>query len=1321
MTTTANLDIRIRAFIDGMNNLSTVVDNIRGVGSASTDAAHGASVMSHKGKELGTQLEAMGEGYSKLTGYIKAAAAAFVGFLAVQGVKELADYAARSETLGITLGVVSKNAGYSKDQIAGYEKGLEKLGITTQAARTSMTAMIQAGLPLGPMTAGATSNVERLARAAQDLAVVTGENSSYTFQRMITNIQQMDTMGLRFMGLNINIQAAQEKFATSINKTTAALTQQQKIQAVNNAVLEEATKLQGAYELSMESVGKKVSSMTRYQEQLSQAIGQHLLPAYGAIVDSATLLLKHLESIAKGMDSSGEASKHFGGVIGQLADTISYVVEGIASFVAANVDILESIGANVVGIITDIVQLAASFFRLSEAGDPLKAVLWGIGFVVAGLRDGFSFLRAGVLIVASAFLGVAGNIAEALAALAGMVPGLGSLSTVLKATAQSLYNTSQASEKLADQIVTDFANGRTATQDFLKGVKTVHLAITDFGKATSFSQVQDEFKKLSKATDDQAISLDDVKEAGARTVKSMIELAQQGKLTDKQILQLVDSAIAAGQELPAGFTSGAEAAKTLKKQLEAARVSLDSLGKATSFKGIEEDIRKLTEAQRLNALTSTEQKVAVDLITASITKFGEAGGAPEEVAKAMNALDGVVTKLQEDWGTSVKNMGIATEELKTGVTKNVIDLSGSLTAMASSALTTSQQFTDAFEKGLDTAKTLLDLNAVGAAVDAIKKRAQELLDLGNLREGTALMGAATQAVKLMGVQFDKAFDTQLKAAKSVEDFTRLHEAVKEYGTRVNLGTEAVKALHAQVDAFSALTPKVAAAYEGLGLKTSAALQLIADTAKKNLEVLQKFGAAGSTLDAAWKTYAEAAIKANNGVADSTLRAQAGMHGFKIEVDAVGQATVQSMKDASLGVRMLESAIPGVTTAYEKLGVKSTEALIQVADEARKNLTLIDASGASLDTQNTAWGKWAKAAIEANNGIIPDIVRAEAAQHNFTVEIGKTGEEFLRMGATAAEALALARSQATAAAQATAGELGSMQSFINGFHANLRDLGGAMGSIINGYHQQFRSMSDAADQFFTKSLGSIGAVGQSIGNYLHDLRRFSEFVTARFKEQEEVSTGLVASLKSHGATVWDIARGWEILGNQAREAGTFSGLLGEQQLLPLRQALADAVARMQQLRETAQSTLASLLDEWDQINNTTSAMEVRHAAARKAEIESQLAVATASKDSVAIAALTQALQLLDKVSAAKVVAAQETDAQAALAKKTAAQYAAEYEATAKINKAAGEYDTSNLKPGTSGAMMKIELSFGKKTSNVFVPAGGEQDLLSMLNAMKASYQ
>ena len=84
--------------------------------------------------------------------------------------KDIVMTAARTETLGVVVQQVGKNAGYTSNEIDKFVAGVKEMGITTGSSRQSITRMIQAKLDLAKAT--------DLARISQHAAVIADINSS---------------------------------------------------------------------------------------------------------------------------------------------------------------------------------------------------------------------------------------------------------------------------------------------------------------------------------------------------------------------------------------------------------------------------------------------------------------------------------------------------------------------------------------------------------------------------------------------------------------------------------------------------------------------------------------------------------------------------------------------------------------------------------------------------------------------------------------------------------------------------------------------------------------------------------------------------------------------------------------------------------------------------------------------------------------------------------------------------------------------------------------------------------------------------------------
>lgn len=102
----------------------------------------------------------------------------------------------------------------------------------------------------------------------------------------------------------------------------------------------------------------------------------------------------------------------------------------------------------------------------------------------------------------------------------------------------------------------------------------------------------------------------------------------------------------------------------------------------------------------------------------------------------------------------------------------------------------------------------------------------------------------------------------------------------------------------------------------------------------------------------------------------------------------------ALKDA------MDAALPGITSVREamlQLGITSDESLKQTAATAKDAYDTLTSSGqASARELAEAFKKSAQAAIEANNGIAPTWVQAQAAVRGYELELDRAGKTTLRL-------------------------------------------------------------------------------------------------------------------------------------------------------------------------------------------------------------------------------------------------------------------------------------------------------------------------------------
>ena len=274
--------------------------------------------------QLKAGAEAPQAALEKLSNTIRTLAGGFILLQGFQLFKGMADSAAEVERLGTVVRMIGANAGYTAKEIDVADKKIQSLGITAAASRASLTEFIKSGLAL--------DGAAKLARASQDLAVISGENSSDTFRELTTAIGEQSIMMLRWRGISVSNEEAQQKFAATQGRSVSSLNDVEKKQALLNLTLERSSSLSGVYEAAMGDVGKQASSLARYQEEAAVSLEQAMMPAYSNVVTELTIFLRNLRTMTDEFNSTTEGAESFGEGVGAVARSIRKGLEAVVSY-----------------------------------------------------------------------------------------------------------------------------------------------------------------------------------------------------------------------------------------------------------------------------------------------------------------------------------------------------------------------------------------------------------------------------------------------------------------------------------------------------------------------------------------------------------------------------------------------------------------------------------------------------------------------------------------------------------------------------------------------------------------------------------------------------------------------------------------------------------------------------------------------------------------------------------------------------------------------------------------------------------------------------
>ena len=320
-----------------MADLATLYIKVdsQGVVTASRDL----NKLTDDSKKTETATEGVTSGFNKLKAVVVALAASYAALKLAQYIKEATMLAARYETLGVVMRVVGNNAGYTGAQMEVYARGLQKAGIAMVESRNTLARMIQAQIDL--------TNSQKLARIAQDAAVIGNMNSSQSFEQMIYGIQTGMPRILRTIGLNVDFEASVQALALSLNKKTDALSEAEIMQARVNAVVKAGVLIEGTYTAAMETAGKQVLSLTRHLDNLKVLLGAAFTPALAEIISTIT---KDIESLNGELSGPGaEAIKDWGNNFRLIIMSIEAEIMRLAMFIDKIGGTLTSIGMLLTG------------------------------------------------------------------------------------------------------------------------------------------------------------------------------------------------------------------------------------------------------------------------------------------------------------------------------------------------------------------------------------------------------------------------------------------------------------------------------------------------------------------------------------------------------------------------------------------------------------------------------------------------------------------------------------------------------------------------------------------------------------------------------------------------------------------------------------------------------------------------------------------------------------------------------------------------------------------------------------------------------------
>lgn len=555
--------------------------------------------------------------------YAAGAAAGAAGFALYKYGKAAFETAATVAELDVAIEAVGRSTAIGANKIKEATNAIRANGITMDASQRIALTYARNNLDMAAAS--------KVARVAQDLAVLSQKDSTQTAELLTRAIQTGSSILLKSAGISKYASEGYAVYARQLGKNATSLTAVERQQATVNLVLSEGAKVAGVYERSMTEPGKVLRSFKRLQSDIRLEFGKVLLEGFGPSIKAAydltaafsksvrdggpfADLLKRLAQSAREMgqpfaDAIGKLTLFVKGIDGgriqadkltktfeRLAPAVSAVGTGLATMTGAKLLALigpfKGIASKISPVVTGLVvltalspRLQASFAKLVAAAKPLIPAFVAIGVAVAEMM-------ATAAEIFTSFVSVLSNVAPLITSVAGGFTSMaGSLET-LKPVLQFVAIT------VMGMYIKKIILASIASEGFAFRVKAMALSVKNSLMAVHFAAMRlwSNFQFGVKTGNTAMASFKATSVAALRTVGlAMKSLALAAKSLIVSLAPMI--AIFAAFKLYEMFTKGAREAKertdeltqAIKNQIyELDGATAKVVGYANGLQGIEQ-------------------------------------------------------------------------------------------------------------------------------------------------------------------------------------------------------------------------------------------------------------------------------------------------------------------------------------------------------------------------------------------------------------------------------------------------------------------------------------------------------------------------------------------------------------------------------------------------------------------------------------------------------------------------------------------------------------------------------------------------------------
>ena len=312
----------------------------------------------------------------------------------------------RADELNTVVSFLGMRFGLAQSDVQNAVAAVRDYGIKTGEAQKVVAEFIRYQFDLG--------DAVKLARVAQDAAVLSQEDSTSALAGLLVGILRYNGRLIRAHGLVVNLADAEKRMAAELGKKVSALTGMEKAQAALNEVLAQGVRVAGLYAITMEqNVGKRMRSLPRIFYEAALAAGTPFLDMLGGFTDGTIKFLnrlrsalnpaalefrKNFESMKQGLLSMAEAAGLI--VNGKLGGDLVETMRTWGAIGGVIGDAFEKGAVQVIETLIDMTNNISNYmFSVAE-----EAVTWGAN-IVAGLIDGMVTMAVTGIVAAVNFIG----------------------------------------------------------------------------------------------------------------------------------------------------------------------------------------------------------------------------------------------------------------------------------------------------------------------------------------------------------------------------------------------------------------------------------------------------------------------------------------------------------------------------------------------------------------------------------------------------------------------------------------------------------------------------------------------------------------------------------------------------------------------------------------------------------------------------------------------------------------------------------------------------------------------------------------------------